>query len=539
MAAAAPRSRPLLLLLGVLTVGLAAGQLCRNNATSFRFDSFDCFRDRQLICTGDATTTVDGQLNLTRYDMKSWGRVMVAQGFRLMDRTTSRVAYFSTNFTFSMKGDYSRPGEGMAFVMQASRGYQGHSGGFLGIFDNKGKAATPTVAVEFDTFREWIYGLFLYNDINNNHVGVDIESINSKAQVDAGTVGIELGREKSVTAWIDYVPASETSEGNLQVRISVDDVKPFLPLISYDVDLSKHMSEIMYLGFSATTGDHMVTSDCLSYHNILSWSFDSWWEDSESPPASPPASPPIVPPPSIFPPVPLPPEPPSPALPSSPAPSPSPSPGRPIVPSPSPSGSLPPFSTPPPPSFPSPTWSPAPTPSSVSPPSPYKPVPPGPVPAPTPVLPPASSPSSFPPAITPSLSPQSSPSPSADSAPSTSPPAAPASIPSAAPSPGPGNANSTDSPAPAPTPLPPPIPAPAPSSSSSSAPPPSPATPHLDATRPMVVSIAAFALLFSVYAVAVYTRVLSELGEGRRWRNLHRLEYIGDQTMIGIWPTDR
>ncbi|KAL2633287.1 hypothetical protein R1flu_004766 [Riccia fluitans] len=501
MAASSPSGPLWLLSLAVLAIGFAAGQLCRNNVTGFRFELFDCSRDRQLICTGDSTSTADGQLNLTRYDMKSSGRVMFAQGIRLMDRVNSKVAYFSTNFTFSMKADYSRPGEGFAFVMQASRGHQGHSGGFLGIFNKDGKAGTPIIAVEFDTFREWFYGFFMYNDINSNHVGVDIESINSKVQVDASSVGIDLGREKSVTAWVDYVPASEIFEGNLQVRISNDNVRPFFPLISYDIDLSKHISEIMYLGFSATTGDHMVTSDCLSYHNILSWSFDSWWEDSNSPPASPPPSPPVAPPPpSILPPVPLPPEPPSPVVPPPSALPPVPSPDWPPSPS----------AKPPPPSSPAPSpampIAPSPSPSGVLPPSPapYS-------PTPYPVSPPSSY---FPPPVPSPLPPESSPSPS------------------------PGFAPSSSSPAPAPVPgVPTPAPASLPPLAPPSGPSPPPAPPHLDSTRPMAASVAGFALLFSLYVVVVYTRVLSELGKGRE--DNRRLEYLGDQTMIGIWPTDR
>ncbi|BBN05892.1 hypothetical protein MPTK1_3g16760 [Marchantia polymorpha subsp. ruderalis] len=445
----ASTSVALLLVLAGLALNIAAGQLCRNNLTSFVFESFDCLGDRHLKCTGDCTCTAEGQVNLTSYDMKSWGRLMYSPGIRLMDPVSNRVASFRTNFTFNMGGEYSRPGEGMAFVMQGNPDYQGHGGGFLGLYNKDGKAGTPTLAIEFDTYRDWFYGFFRYNDINSNHVGLDIESINSKLQVDAGVFGIDLAKERTVTAWIDYVPPTENFDGNLQVRISADTTRPLLALISYDVDLSKHISEIMYMGFTATTGDW-----CLSYHSILSWSFESWGLVPPTPPPAPSAPTPNLPPsPSVLPPIPLPPEPPSPSA-ENPPPPPPPSPAPPAPPAPiSP--------LPPPPESPT---APPPVPS-LSPPAPHPEIPPSPAPSPAP----SPSPSSLPNSTVPVPSPPSAPSPSVSPPPAVPPSlppheAEPSLPPESTPTPSAGPSPSSHEFPPAPASIPTPSAAPSPSS---------------------------------------------------------------------------
>ncbi|OAE33960.1 hypothetical protein AXG93_3005s1060 [Marchantia polymorpha subsp. ruderalis] len=207
--------------------------------TSFVFDSFDCLKDNHLQCTGDSSSTADGQLNLTDASRGSTGRVLYLPGIRLLDPETSQVSFFSTNFTFSMVGDYPRPGEGLAFIMMSNPIFEGSGGGFLGVYGPDGHAGTQTLAVEFDTLKNVRSGHFRFNDINGNHVGVDLESINSIVQVDAGSFGIVLSREATLTAWVDYFAPTGKLSGRLQVRISRTSSRPRTPLLSYEIDLSK------------------------------------------------------------------------------------------------------------------------------------------------------------------------------------------------------------------------------------------------------------------------------------------------------------
>ncbi|KAL2635578.1 hypothetical protein R1flu_007057 [Riccia fluitans] len=193
----------LLVLVGLLFLNLVAAQ----NDTSFVFSSFDCMKDSHLKCSGDSSTSGQGPLNLTAVTTGSVGHALYTPGIRFLDPATSKTSSFSTNFTFSIQRVNSgsqAAGEGLAFVILSNPNFTGSGGGFLGVYGSDGRAGAPTLAVEFDTFKDVKTGNFTFNDINNNHVGLDLDSINSKAQVDAAPAGVILYKASSVTAWVEY-----------------------------------------------------------------------------------------------------------------------------------------------------------------------------------------------------------------------------------------------------------------------------------------------------------------------------------------------
>ncbi|KAK1355308.1 hypothetical protein POM88_048564 [Heracleum sosnowskyi] len=106
---------------------------------------------------------------------------------------------------------------------------------------------------EFDTVQD-----FEFHDINDNHIGVDIDSLISNVSVNAscfnngGSVKEELYLKsgKTIQAWIDY----DSGRNELNVTLSLSSVKPKFSVLSYHVDLSPIFRDYMYVGFSSSTG---------------------------------------------------------------------------------------------------------------------------------------------------------------------------------------------------------------------------------------------------------------------------------------------
>ena len=85
-------------------------------------------------------------------------------------------------------------------------------------------------------------------DINDNHVGIDVNSVVSVASVDVLSKGIDLKSDKQMTAWIEY------RDGEKMIRIWVGylQIKPPRPVLVARIDLSKRFEEFMSVGFSAS-----------------------------------------------------------------------------------------------------------------------------------------------------------------------------------------------------------------------------------------------------------------------------------------------
>ncbi|KAG0477050.1 hypothetical protein HPP92_013891 [Vanilla planifolia] len=115
-----------------------------------------------------------------------------------------------------------------------------------------------------------------FDDINGNHVGVDINSMVSEQVVDLTSAGIDFKSGNLVNVWIDY------DRGVLQVSISYSNVRPESSIIAFPVDLAKYVDDLMFVGFSGST------QGSTEIHNIEWWSFSS---SLPTTPASPPPPP--------------------------------------------------------------------------------------------------------------------------------------------------------------------------------------------------------------------------------------------------------
>ncbi|KAL6598253.1 hypothetical protein ACP70R_046418 [Stipagrostis hirtigluma subsp. patula] len=246
---------------------------------SFNFSSSgDPCEDGRLRCERD--THIDsGVLELTKNDIFntadvfSFGRASYMLPVPLWDRTSGELASFTSKFTFQIRPineTYYRrcnvSGDGMAFFLghYPSRIPPNSYGSNLGLFNDSNRfnatGGDRIVAVEFDTNRQdW--------DPSDNHVGIDVNSIDSKAYTNV--TGNIVSDDAIMTAKISY----DNITGVLAAQL-IDDGKRYN--VSQHVDMKASMPEEVAVGFSAATGA------CIELHQVLSWSFSSTLEAARS-----------------------------------------------------------------------------------------------------------------------------------------------------------------------------------------------------------------------------------------------------------------
>lgn len=234
------------------------------------------FNPSDLALYGDATVgaaAVGGHhsLSLTNASSFSIGRALYKSKVALRRSANSSLAFHSS-FIFSMAPiPGSQPGHGIAFLFSPLPGLQDAiPAQHMGLFSrySNGNRTNRVLAVEFDVFRNEEF-----NDIDDNHVGVDLFSLTSVVSQSSGYwpdgpsssfVKLKLNDGSNCQAWVDY------EGGRLNVTMApAGKRKPLRPLISADLDLSDVFLDEMYVGFCAATGV------LVEHHRILSWSFSN------------------------------------------------------------------------------------------------------------------------------------------------------------------------------------------------------------------------------------------------------------------------
>ncbi|XP_031264870.1 L-type lectin-domain containing receptor kinase S.4-like [Pistacia vera] len=207
-------------------------------------------------------------LCLTNETSRLQGQAFYSSPIQFKNSTNGQVFSFSTSFALVIVPQYPKlGGHGLAFTISTSKDLKGRPSQYLGLFNetNTGNFSNHLFAVEFDTVQDFQFG-----DIDDNHVGIDINSLNSNVSSTAAYFddsstkqNLNLKSGAPILAWIDY----SASENLLNVTISPNSSKPRLPLLSFNVNLSPIFHEFMYIGFSSATG--LLSSS----HYILGWSF--------------------------------------------------------------------------------------------------------------------------------------------------------------------------------------------------------------------------------------------------------------------------
>ncbi|KAI3755933.1 hypothetical protein L1987_55743 [Smallanthus sonchifolius] len=208
---------------------------------------------------GTPTLTLDSD-----FPFSSSGTIIYNTPIRFSDNRTNSTTSFSTKFSFSivnLNPLSTTGGGGLSFFISPDNHTLGSPGGYLGLVNSSQLTQNKFIAIEFDTRRDPHF-----NDPNENHLGLDIDSLNSIATADCISVGIDLRTGVSFTSWIDY----NHDQKNLKVFLSRSIFKPESPILNTTVDLSVHFQELMYVGFSASTEGRQET------HSIHNWSFKSF-----------------------------------------------------------------------------------------------------------------------------------------------------------------------------------------------------------------------------------------------------------------------
>jgi hypothetical protein len=160
----------------------------------------------------------------------------------------------------------------MAFVVASSRNFTSAlPGQFLGLVSSatNGNATNHLFAVEFDTILN-----SEFNDMSGNHVGIDVNGLNS---IDADNAGyyddatgafrnMSLVSRKAMQVWVDF--DGQTMQVNVTMA-PLEVARPRKPLLSTTVNLSSVIdSDTAYVGFSSASGILFCR------HYVLGWSFN-------------------------------------------------------------------------------------------------------------------------------------------------------------------------------------------------------------------------------------------------------------------------
>ncbi|CAL0308931.1 unnamed protein product [Lupinus luteus] len=164
---------------------------------------------------------------------------------------------FSTNFSFSISPD---AGDGVVFVLlPRERDFSSkfHGNDSFGVFVDENY-----VAVEFDTSKD-----DNVNDLNANHVGIDVGSLVSVAVANVSSINLVLNSGEKLNAWVHY----EYGSKSLQVWLSKEgETRPKNVIVSHKIDLFKIWGDQnVFLGISSSS-NHANSKQVVS---VYSWKF--------------------------------------------------------------------------------------------------------------------------------------------------------------------------------------------------------------------------------------------------------------------------
>ncbi|CAI9756475.1 unnamed protein product [Fraxinus pennsylvanica] len=230
---------------------------------------YNGFNSSDVSLYGNATIE-SGILVLTNDTSFSIGRALFPIKVATKQPSSSQVLPFSTSFIFAMAPYKERlPGHGIVFLFVPNTGIKGSSSSqHLGLFNftNNGNQSNHVFGVEFDVFKNEEF-----KDINDNHVGIDVNSLESIMAHEAGYWNdektfkkLKLNNGKNYQVWIDY------ADNNINVTMAPVGMKrPKQPLLNVSRNFSDVFEDQMYVGFTAATGT------LIESHKILAWSYSN------------------------------------------------------------------------------------------------------------------------------------------------------------------------------------------------------------------------------------------------------------------------
>lgn len=210
--------------------------------------------DPQIALLGDAKSVDNAShVQLVSASTSSSGILLQNKPFNFFDSELSKPVSFSTEFSFSISPGN---GDGLAFVVLP---YSSASGfkpqGSFGISSEK-----KYLGIEFDTKMD-----DNVNDVNANHVGIDVNSLVSETVSNLSSTNLVLKNGEKLKSWIDY----DSSSKRIEVRLSkIGDKRPYNPILAHYIDLMKMWGdENAFVGIVSSNGDSNQIS------NVYSWNF--------------------------------------------------------------------------------------------------------------------------------------------------------------------------------------------------------------------------------------------------------------------------
>ncbi|TKY65993.1 L-type lectin-domain containing receptor kinase IV.1 [Spatholobus suberectus] len=252
--------------LKLVAVVFLLATIVASDDTSFTYNGF---QSSHLYLDGSADFTTTGMLKLTNDTEQQKGHAFFPSPIVFKNTSDGSASSFSTTFVFAIRSEYPNlSGHGIVFVVSPAKEFQ-HSlpSQYLGLFNetNNGNNSNNVFGVELDTILNTEFG-----DINDNHVGIDVNALNSVRSAaagyysDGGFKNLSLISGYPMQVWVEYDGLKKQIDVTL-APINVD--KPERPLLSLSKDLSPILNSSMYVGFSSSTGS------ILSSHYVLGWSF--------------------------------------------------------------------------------------------------------------------------------------------------------------------------------------------------------------------------------------------------------------------------
>jgi len=229
------------------------------------------FTGTNLTVDDTATVTSNGLLEVTNGTLNSKGHAFYPTPLHFRDSHNGTVQSFSVTFVFAIRSTYQIMSlHGFAFIIAPSTNFSdAMSNQYLGFMNSqkRGNLSNHIFAIELDT------GLNVeFQDIDANHVGIDINDLHS---IESHTAGYYDDRNSSfqnmslisgdaMHVWVEYHgEAKRISVTMAPLHVA----KPKRPLISTHLDLSTVLQKSSYIGFSSSTGS------VESIHYVLGWSF--------------------------------------------------------------------------------------------------------------------------------------------------------------------------------------------------------------------------------------------------------------------------
>lgn len=251
--------------LGLLFIFLLLAITTSGSSISFHFASFN---PRNFTLLGDSYLK-NGVVGLTRdvtVPTTSSGSIIYNNPVQFFDSETNITASFSAKFSFSISNvnPTSSSGDGLAFFLSPDNHTLGSPGGYLGLVNSSELTKNRFIAFEFDTKLDPHF-----NDPNDNHVGLDVDSLISMQTANLLSKGIDIKSGDLINVWIDY----KNEEKVVKIFMGYTNAKPTDPVLEANIDLSEYLKEFVYLGFSGSTEGstevHLVESFGLQTFGFL------------------------------------------------------------------------------------------------------------------------------------------------------------------------------------------------------------------------------------------------------------------------------